>query len=152
MSDPRVLALPAEFVFEGRTLLVSPRLFSHEAAFCVWMERQALLGIQRHRDTYSELEYQQQLAGFRQDCAAKVYQYPMPQCMQGVFTPAGMKYMLYLALKEKQPDVTEALVERIFADDAKWEELRTIYRGLNDPNSGKPAQGQEAAPAIATPS
>ena len=140
MSDPRLLALPAEFTFKGKTYKVSPRDFDDEAAFRRWLEGEELRGIQAHKSIYSELEYQQQLAGFRVTCATGQYSYPMPLCMQGLMSIDGAKYMAFLSLKKLNPDVTQSLVEEIFADDAKWEELRLIRQGLDDPNSRKPAQ------------
>jgi hypothetical protein len=147
MSDPRVLGTPGAFVFEGQTLKVAPRSFNHEAAFRVWLEGEHLRGLQRHRHLYSELEYQQQLAGFSAACATGQYSYPMPLCMQGLMSFAGAREMAFICLTELNKGVTRELIERIFADDAKWDELRLIRQGLDDPNRPAPAQDAPAATA-----
>ena len=149
MSDANALSVPCEFEFEGKVYRVAARNFIAEAAFRKWLETEALCGIQRHRDNYTPEEYQIQLAGFRQDCAVGVYSYPQYLHMQAMSTIEGCKYAAYLALKEHNPEVTQAVVQRIFDDDKAWGLLCEIRKSLDDPNSRKPVQ---TAPATTSPS
>lgn len=152
MSDAAILGLPAEFTFENVSYKVGPRTFEVEAAFRRWLEREALHGLQRHKDDYAPDEYAMQLAGLRADCATGLYAFPSLAFMAGLASLEGAKEMAFLRLKKQNPQASRELVERLFADDSKWAEFVELCRGLDYPNSPKPATGPAAnEPPLATP-
>jgi hypothetical protein len=146
VADARLLGTPIPFDFGGRLYMVSPRTFEQESLFQVWLEREVLKGIQRHQDAMSPTEYAQHIAGWRQECGSHMYDYGSPASIMASLSPAGMKYLVFLALKEKQPEVDLHLIDRIWDNPEKWNELANIMGSLNDPNRTRPGQGQ-AAPA-----
>lgn len=150
---PDALQVPREFTFEDKVYRACARTFEQEALFSLWVANGARRGIEEHRGAMDPLEYQQQLAGWRHDKAARVYDWGSPVCMQAAFSMSGMKYAAYLALKEgadkhRGSPVGEDTVERIFANLAKWTELQEIMGELNDPNRKRSPETQ-TTPATA---
>jgi hypothetical protein len=143
-----LLGIPETFLFEGRTYQVSERTLEHEALFSRWVAAEARALIARHADEMSPLEYEAQLAGWRQDGAAHAYDFDGFVCQRALHSPSGSRYIAFLALKKHDKDgaVTMQLVDRIYADAAAWQELQSIMRRLNNPNAQRGPRQEKATP------
>jgi hypothetical protein len=104
-------------------LLVSPLSFGMEAVIQRRLEERALLAVQRHRELMSLADYQIAWDGWRRDCATGVYEYGGMACFQWMHTTSGWCYRALVMLREKCPDVTPEMVERVAADPGKFKEL-----------------------------
>jgi len=147
LSDQaELLGTPFPFTFDGKDYLVSERTFEQEGLFKIFLEAEALRVIQRHAANLNPMEFMIQMTGWRQDCSTFQYAVGTQNYLMGEYSPDGMRYLAYLALKEKSAGlVTPALVDRIFKDEKKWKELQAILSRLNDPNSKRP--GDQNLPA-----
>jgi hypothetical protein len=140
-----VLGVGPEFVFQGKTYRIHPRTFEHEALFQQKVKQWALEEIQRFERIMSPLQYKLQNDGWRHDCASRLYEFEMPICQMATVSEPGAKYLAYLALAQGDKTVTPQLVDEVWKDSAKWNELNEKMTGLNNPNRRSPATGSPAA-------
>jgi hypothetical protein len=151
MSMAHVLATPRDFHFEGKAYKVAFRDFAVERAFVDWLEEQARLVVWRRRQQLGEQEYAAQMKGWRQDCAAGDYEYGGELCHRAQFSTPGMQHMLFLKLKKGESlggaPLDRSLVDRVYADKEKWEELVAVWMEQDFPNPKAP--GTQAAPPAA---
>lgn len=148
MSRASTLATPRPFEFGGKTYLVSAVDGDMEGEYQVWLEGQALDGIERHRPRADlsveagRLEYQGYLVQheqWRREIAAGTYEYGGPVATVSLFRPDGKgnRHLLCLQLQRKHPEVTPVLVEQIRRDPSAWTRLLAIQGALNaDPAPG----------------
>jgi hypothetical protein len=144
MSPADVLDEPIPFEWHdpkrGRLdLLVSPLTFGMETFIQRTLEDRALKAVQRHRESMTVLDFETNWAGWRQECAAGVYAYAGPVCFRWMFSDEGRVFRAWVMLRERCPDVTQEMVERVRADAGKWKELETKVELANDPNRRRPA-------------
>jgi hypothetical protein len=159
MSPADVLeeAIPFEWHDPKRgrlDLLVSPLNYGMEAFIQRTLEDRALKAVQRHREAMTVLDFETNWSGWRQECAAGVYAYAGPVCFRWMFTDEGRVFRAWVMLRERCPDVTPEMVERVRANAAKWKELEAKVEMALDPNRrrpaappGPPAPRQEPSPS-----
>ena len=117
-----------DFRFKNKTYKVAPRDLEVEAAYEVWLEESALDAIKRHRRRFSPEEYEQQLAGWRHDCATgEVYAFDGDVSRKSMRGIAGMRKLAWLQLCKAQP-VPESLVAEVAEDVEAWTELLTAMQ------------------------
>lgn len=152
MADARLMNRPVPFEFEGKVYGVTPEpTFEVEAAFQVWLEREAYLAVYRHKGTMGPDDYEAQLRGWRHDLAAKEYAYGGAVACRALQSEPGWKEMAFLLMKHAeehggQPEpVTRELIERVAKDPAKARELLAVVWGVKDPNPKGPTETQPPA-------
>lgn len=145
MADPKLLGMTRPFDWRGKTYQVSPRDFEMEANLRVWLEREALQAIKRHKDAMDLDDYREQLAGWRRDCAAGVYSYAATTAALSMQSIPGQKHFVWLSLVRADNSITPHLVDELYEDTEAWAELCEILIEMNFPNSTKPPK--EEAPA-----
>lgn len=138
-----------QWTFEGKTYEVSSRTFEQEALFQRWQEGEAHAVVLRHQNGMPPVIFAQHLAGWRHDCASRRYEWGMPDSHLAQYSPSGMRYLAYLALHERQPQVTLQLIDRVWADDSAWLSLCGVLEQLNSPPNSKAPAGTEAPSAPA---
>src|SRR4051794_19617480 len=105
MADARLLNAPVPFEFEGRVYNVTPSpTFAIEAAYQLWLERDAYLAVARHKGTLAADDYEAQLKGWRHDLAAKVYAWGSEVCFNALRSEPGWRELAYLLLKHAEAD------------------------------------------------
>jgi len=132
---------PMEFEFEGRIYKIGRRTFEVEDLFRRWLERNALLALQRHADAINPVQYQQQMDNWVRDCAAEIYDFEGYHSMIAQTSRTGQKELAYLTLGafNREAPVRRDVIERLVANPAKWAEFCAIQRAVNaDPNSSAP--------------
>jgi hypothetical protein len=153
LADARLLNAPVPFAFDGKVYRVTPEpTFEVEAAFQVYLEREAYLAVARHKATLTADDYEAQLKGWRHDLATKVYAWGGEVCFAALRSEPGWRELAYLLLKHAeanggQPEpVGRELVERVAKDPGKARELLGIVWGIRDPNPPGPGAPPPAAP------
>lgn len=119
----------ATFEFAGQVLKVPPPSDAADLAFARFCEARALDAALRHRAGLPFDARQDLMDGWRRDVAAGLYAPGGVEFYRVLIGPGGAKEMAFVRLKEGNPDVGRDLVERIFADAAKAEELVRLLGG-----------------------
>jgi hypothetical protein len=153
VADARLLNQPVPFEFQGKTYRVTPEpTFQIEAAYQLFLEREAYLAVHRHKGTLDPGDYEAQLKGWRHDLAAKEYAWGSEVCFRALRSEPGWRELAYLLMRHAeaqggQPEpVTRDLVERIAKDPEKARELLAVVWGVKDPNPPGPGATPPAAP------
>lgn len=159
------LGIPVPWEFRGRTYEVHPRDLEMECRFTVWLESRALDAIRRHSPqpgqaegtgilTYGE--YLQQMEGWRQECAAGVYDYGRAVALLALSDPLGpaYKHLAWLSLSRGDERITPDLVEQAWKEPAARDQLLlAMARANTDPNRRTPeGQTTPATPTSPAPS
>lgn len=160
MSDPTLLGLPRTVRFRGRDYPIQhPRTFQVEAAFVLWVEREAALAVERHREAMGAQWYSEQSAGWRRDVAGKVFAWGSEACHNARWSAAGVKELAWLQLAAAQrPEtpVDRELVEAMFEDAHAAQELTELVLGVvqqpkvPDPNGAKGQENPAPSPSQAS--
>lgn len=143
MSDTRAAAMPLAWTFEGKEYLVSPRTWRHMLAFQVWHEAQALEAVRRQQDSLPAEVFDRLLAQWSEQSAGGKFEWDTPLNLEKRRSPSGVKQLVYLSLKEKNPSVDMHLIDRIWENDEAATSLATLLRRLNGPNPQAPEQAPE---------
>src|SRR5262249_46228730 len=101
MSDPALLGLPRTITLEGvdyPALDHTTRTFAVEAEFVRWVESQAYLAIERHRELLGLEQAEERRAGWVRDCASRVYAWTGEACIRARFSLEGVAELAYLQL------------------------------------------------------
>lgn len=143
------LGIGHEFTFEGKTYKIAPRDFEIEGYFEVWLEDQALLKLQRHRERFSPAEYGIQLDGWRHDCAANIYAFGGLVAWKALCSEPGQKYMALMQIQKASGGskvVIQELIDRIWDDPEALKEFKAVQeRADADPNRPRPWTKKDAA-------
>lgn len=136
-----VLGVSPSFEFEGRTYKVGPRDFEVEAMMAAELEARSLRAVQRYAGRMGPDEQKAQFDGWRRDVAAGVWDYGSPDFIAFYLSPNGARKAAYCQLLKHNPGrIDESVMDRVWADAAKWRELNELLAGANaDPlTSGPP--------------
>jgi hypothetical protein len=147
------LGLPVNFEFEGKTWQVAPRDFELEGMFSRWVANEALQAVLAHADGVPGHVVQVLLDGWRNDKAARVYDYTGWVCAQALASDEGKKQMAVLQLCKLNKLASRALVDRVWKDKARREQLllkmAEASGELEAPRPNGEQEGQPASPPSA---
>jgi hypothetical protein len=143
------------FTYKNRSLEVTPRNLAMIGLFEVWLEGRARDKIIAHSAKGTPQEYAEALSRWEDKCATGHYSWSGPVCWEARFHTPGLKYMAYLQLAFKNPEIDESFIDEIATDatkigpepqkgnldkrQTKWEELLAFVVGPLDPNQGSPS-------------
>lgn len=128
------------FQFEGRTYKVEARTRDTELLYQRWLEREALQAVRRHSDDMTPEERRTHAAAWQQSVATGTYKFGSAACYQAMFSADGSVRIAYLQLSQTTPDLAEATVARVYADDAAWKQLTDA---MAEANGATPAADEE---------
>jgi hypothetical protein len=110
------LGIGPEIEFRGRKYRLTPWTLEMTALFETWLEGRAFDAVERTRGTVAEDAYRRRLDSVNRLIAAGEFQMGSECAAKAAQSLAGLKYSTHLMLKADNPDVTERLVEDLFAD------------------------------------
>jgi hypothetical protein len=110
------LGIGPEIEFRGRKYRLTPWTLEMTALFQTWLEGRAFDAVERTRGTVSEDVYRRRLDSVNRLIAAGEFEMGSEAAAKVAGSLAGLKYSTYLMLRHANPDVTERLVEDIFAE------------------------------------
>lgn len=143
------LAVVPPFEWQGKEYEVGKCCYKVQAAYEVWLEKQAQDYVLRHEEDLPPAAFRMQLEGLRRDGAARVYSFGSDACWESMKHPPGQREMCYLLLRRKAP-VTREMVAAVWEDDAARERLVALMlRQVLGPDRPDPtkAGGETSPPA-----
>jgi hypothetical protein len=137
----KALGKAATIVIDGQTLELTPFNLDMIAMFEVWLEDQAYARVERARGQVHDDEYQRRLRTVTELIGAMAFSFGGEAFSKALDSLPGKKQMLWLMLTAKNPQVTRAQVERLFADNLELalSKLRAAQHA--------PKAGGEASPS-----
>jgi hypothetical protein len=150
-----LLGTPLDFEFGGKVYKVHPRDLDDESVFAASCRQWTLDEIQADAPKMLPGVLSAMLDGHRHDIASHFYEFRSFIPQRALQSEWGQKKMALIQLGKKDPTVTTSLVNRIWKDDAKRQELLMKMRQANgedqDPNAQQPSEagdpGEEPSPA-----
>ena len=125
---------------KGTTYKLSPCKIEIQAQYEQWLEDRAWDALERRKPRMTTAAYQEAVSQLEQDIATDKYGWFSQACVDSQTAgplSKGFRHLLYLRLKDANPDITPALVLEILG--AAWEELAAKARRMDhDPNSPSP--------------
>jgi hypothetical protein len=110
------LGIGPEIDFRGRKYRLTPWTLEMTALFETWLEGRAFDAVERTYGTVPEDVYRRRLDSVNRLIAAGEFQMGSDAASKMAASLAGLKFSTYLMLKSGNPDVTERLVEDLFAE------------------------------------
>lgn len=148
MPDP--LSFP-EFTWDERTFKVHPRDLELEGRYGHMLADEGLKAILAHSDTLGPELLQLQLEGWRHDRTARLYSYGGMIGQRALTTADGQKLLAFLQLGKANPGVSRALVEAIWKDPPKrqelWDRMREASGEAPVPNGQAGGERPPGSPA-----
>lgn len=136
--------------FEGKEYPIGPESIKVMRLFESWLWKRDLRVLQACSDVLGYFDYQSQLANWRKSCGAGDYAWDSFISVASRQQDDGVKYLAFLRISEgvelkqksdpkfRAPIVTEELIERIWSDGKKREELLGLMQMASDPNPSCP--------------
>jgi hypothetical protein len=151
-----LLGIPVEFTFADRTYKVHPRTLELEGRLGHMLADEALASIRAHADKLGPDLLALQLEGWRHDLAARLFSYDGYIVQRALGTPDGQKLLAFLQLGKANPGISRGLIDQIWKDQTKREELWARMKqasGEADPNPSSEDSKSESQdnPAGASP-
>jgi hypothetical protein len=112
----KALGFGPEIEFRGKRYRMVPWTLEMTALFEAWLEQRAFDAVAKTRNVVSEAEYQERLDAVIRLIAAGRFAFGSAAAAEAGRSLPGMKYCVYLQLKATDGDVTERLVEDMFAE------------------------------------
>jgi hypothetical protein len=112
----RALGIGPEVEFRGRKYRLTPWTLEMTALFEAWLEQRAWDAVERAKGAVPEDVYQRRLDTVTRLIAAGHFAFGSAAAAEAGRSLPGMKYSTYLQLKAAGGDVTERLVEDLFAE------------------------------------
>jgi hypothetical protein len=110
------LGIGPEIEFRGRKYRLTPWTLEMTALFETWLEARAFDAVERTYGTVPEDVYRRRLDSVNRLIAAGEFQMGSESTVKMAGSLSGLKYSTYLMLKAANPEVTERLVEDMFAE------------------------------------
>lgn len=125
--------------------------FEIEGLFERWCEQQARLAIARHKADMDPGEYQNQMDGWRRDCAAHLYAWQGPMWFQSMTSEQGAQYLAYLRLQKGNPRQPAAklmeIIRKAWRDENEYAHLQAAMEAADPPVSAPtPTPDQAESP------
>lgn len=117
-----VVQFPIPFTFGDQTYPVPICELKHELEYTAWLEWQARERVARHKAKLGA-EYTTHLEIWQNGCDAFKYEFAGRISWESRHSEAGQKHLLWLLMVSLTPAVTPELIDRVFADPDKREEL-----------------------------
>jgi hypothetical protein len=102
--------------FRGKTYTLHPWTPELTALFEVWLQEQAWDAVERFKPGLSEEAYQRRLDTVAKLIGSRQFAFGSEACRLASTSLPGQKYSIYLQLRACDPEVTERLVEDIWAE------------------------------------
>lgn len=133
------LGIGPEVEFRGRKYRLTPWTLEMTALFETWLEGRAFDAVEKTRGTVPEDVYRRRLDSVNRLIAAGEFQMGSEAAAKAAESLPGLKYSTYLMLRAGNPDVTERLVEDMFADarDQVFAKLEAAKAPGNPPAAGE---------------
>lgn len=110
----KLLNQPETIEFEGKAFKLRELTVAQRATYSQWLKDRALSAVELAARTAPEHVAAEQRAGWRQDCAAGVYDFGGPVFSAALRTHAGQVKALHLSLSADHPDLTEDYAEKMW--------------------------------------
>jgi hypothetical protein len=110
------LGIGPEIEFRGRKYRLTPWTLEMTALFETWLEGRAFDAVERTRGGCPDDVYQRRLDSVNRLIAAGEFAMGSKAASVAAVSLPGLKYSTYLMLRAASPDVTERLVEDLFAE------------------------------------
>jgi hypothetical protein len=137
----QALGKASTIVIDGQALELTPFNLDMVAMFEAWLEDQAYARVERCRGQVPEDEYQRRLRTVTELIGSLAFSFGSEAFSQAMEALPGKKHMLWLMLTAKNPQVTRAQIETLFAGNLELalSKLRAAQHFPKDGGEGSPS-------------
>jgi hypothetical protein len=135
----KALGMAQPIIFEGKEYPVTPFDLGMFAVVEGRLERNLWLAVSRSKGVGTPEDYRLRIDVAEEKINAGELKYGSTAAAKFAASLEGRKFLLYLQLKVQNPEVTEGLVERMFAADMELI-LAQLRTAAFDPNPKPPGQ------------
>lgn len=139
-ATAKALGMGAQLEFEGKTYTLSGYTEGVKALYELYLERHAMSKARKLRDYVSPVDLAEKdpVDGARRDITIGFYSFGTKAFRDSLQSMTHLKTMILFQLQENHPEVTAAMVERMF-EKALDDVIFAYQEADNDPNGKTPA-------------
>ena len=142
-ANTKALGLGDTISYKGVEYPLSPMTLEQMTIFEAWVEEQMWKAHRRTRNILDVDEYDRNATQLRKECGMGVYGYPRPEWWQAITSFSGMKYAVWLVLKDNYKEITQEVADEMV--NLRYDHIIKLFVEANDPSDPTDAKPDQSA-------